>query len=71
LIQEINGSAVGDSWSKIIIIYNSGNNYTVNIPEGNWTVAMENGLPPYENSNKTVTNSIEIEGTAVTILYQN
>ena len=68
VINTINGAGNGDSWSKIIVIMNSANNYTYSLPSGNWTVAMEKSTPV--TSPRTVSGSVVAEGTAVTVLYQ-
>jgi pullulanase len=64
----INGAANGDSWRNIMVISNSGNNQTVNLPVGTWTVALEKSNPALAERN--VTGSVDIEGTALTVLYQ-
>jgi type I pullulanase len=63
----ITSSNNGDSWSKILVIYNSGNNFAYTLPSGTWNLAVEkeNGA-----ASGSYTGSITIEGTAVTVLYQ-
>lgn len=70
LINQINSAANGDSWSEIIVIYNSSNDYSYSLPAGNWQVAMEKSDPNAGNG-RTVSGSIIAEGTAVTVLYRN
>jgi len=70
LVNRINGAANGDSWKDIIVIYNSADNYTYNLPAGNWKVAMEKSDPNAGNG-RIVSGSIIAEGTAVTVLYQD
>lgn len=68
IINQINGAAVGDTWSKVISIYNSGSNYTYTLPSGQWYIAVEK-----ENANAggtPVSGTVVCEGTAVTVLYQ-
>lgn len=61
---------VGDSWKNIIIFYNPDQKRTLSI-NGTWNVAMELGNPPYDPKDvHTVTNQVVVDGTAVTILYQ-
>ncbi|MBL7744586.1 MAG: type I pullulanase [Chitinophagaceae bacterium] len=44
----INGEAVGDSWEKIMVIFNgSGNDHTYQLPAGEWKYALE---PAKENN---------------------
>lgn len=69
LVSQINGSAVGDSWKQVIVIYNSGPDYTVSLPAGTWNLIMSDGNPP-TTSGAAVTGSVVAAGTAVTILYQ-
>ncbi len=69
LVSQIHGAAVGDSWKQIIVIYNSGPDYTVSLPAGTWHLIMSGGNPP-TMSGTTVTENIVAAGTAVTILYQ-
>ena len=68
VINTINGAGNGDSWSKIIVIMNSANNYSYSLPSGNWNVAMEKSTPV--TTPRTVSGSVVAEGTAVTVLYQ-
>ena len=68
IVTTINGAAVGDSWSKIMLIQNSGGNTTISLPSGNWKVALEQSNPNL--AERTVSGSVVAEGTALTILYQ-
>jgi pullulanase len=68
IINQINGTAVGDSWSSIIVVSNSGSNYTYTLPSGTWNVAVEK-----ENSSVTgvsAAGTYVCEGTAITVFYQ-
>lgn len=68
VISQLNGAAVGDTWNQIIVIYNSGSNYTHTLPAGQWYVAVEK-----ENANvggTPVTGTYVAEGTSVSVLYQ-
>ncbi|GAA5218288.1 hypothetical protein GCM10025776_27050 [Corallincola platygyrae] len=69
LVNRISAGYHGDSWKEIIVIYNSSDNYTYNLPAGTWRVAMEKSDPAAGNG-RQVTGSIVAEGTAVTVLYQ-
>jgi pullulanase len=58
----------GDSWSRIMVIYNSGDNRVVSLPSGEWKVAVSG-----ENASvggTSVWNNFTAEGTAVSVLYQ-
>ena len=70
VVNRINGAANGDTWKNIIVIYNSADNYSYNLPAGTWKVAMEKGNGP-TNSPRSVSGSIVAEGTAITVLYQD
>jgi pullulanase len=68
VIYTINGAAVGDSWKKIIAVFNSDASYSYTLPSGSWKVAVEK-----ENAavgGTAVTGSYACEGTAATIFYQ-
>ena len=69
VINRIDGTAVGDSWSDIIVIYNSADNYSYSLPAGDWKVAMEKADPAAGNG-RVVSGSVIAEGTAVTVLYR-
>jgi pullulanase len=67
---DINAAANGDSWSRIYVIYASGGSFNYPLPSGTWKVAVEKNNPSLGNG-RTVSGSIGIEGTAVTVLYQD
>jgi pullulanase len=66
--EDIQGTPSGDTWSEILVIYNSGPNFDYKLPAGSWNVAMEKSAPV--TTERTVTGSITAEGTAVTVLYR-
>ncbi|XOV81131.1 MAG: alpha-amylase family glycosyl hydrolase [Aestuariibacter sp.] len=70
VVNHINAQANGDSWSEILVIYNSADNYSYNLPSGTWKVAMEGGLG-YDPNGRSVSGNIIAEGTAVTVLYKD
>ncbi|MCA0899549.1 hypothetical protein [Microbulbifer agarilyticus] len=63
-------ATVGDSWSGIIVIYNSVDNYTHSLPAGEWKVAMKKSDPAAGNG-RVVSGSVVLEGTAMTMLYRD
>ncbi len=65
----IRGEAVGDSWSDILVIYNSGPNVDFALPPGAWMVAMEKS-DPNAGADRIVVESVVAEGTAVTVLHR-
>ncbi len=69
VVHHIDGAAVGDSWSDIIVIYNSGPNTEFALPSGEWKVAME-ASDPSAGGDRIALGSVIAEGTAVTILHQ-
>jgi pullulanase len=69
LVNKINAQANRDGWQKIIVIYNSANNYEYTLPPGNWFVAMEKSDPKAGND-RPVSGTVTAEGTAVTVLHQ-
>ncbi|MDX2474407.1 MAG: alpha-amylase family glycosyl hydrolase [Candidatus Krumholzibacteria bacterium] len=70
VVSHINGAANGDPWKEILVIYNSADNYTHQLPEGDWKVAMEKGAGPTADNHRGVSGSVVAEGTAVTVLYK-
>ena len=70
VVHHIDGAAVGDSWSEVIVIYNSADNYTYSLPAGEWKVALEKSDPAAGNG-RSVSGSVVAEGTAVTVLYRD
>ncbi len=70
LVTDINAGANGDDWSRILVIYASGGNFSYPLPGGTWKVAMERNDPNAGNG-RTVSGTVDIEGTAVTVLYQD
>ncbi len=69
MVNHIQALANDDTWSEIIVIYNSADNYEYTLPAGEWKVAMEKSDPTAGNG-RTVSGSIIAEGTAVTVLYK-
>ena len=67
-MNDIKSAANGDSWKEVIVIYNSGNEFTFPLPAGTWLVAMEKSQPVDEE--RAVSGSVTAEGTAVTIVHQ-
>lgn len=69
VVNHIDAQANGDSWSEILVIYNSADNYSYSLPAGNWQVAMQNG-EGYQANGPMVSGSIVAQGTAVTVLFK-
>lgn len=68
LVNDIKAAASGDSWSEVLVIYNSGSDFQFPLPAGTWQVAMERSQPV--DQERTVTGSVIAEGTAVTVLHR-
>jgi pullulanase len=69
LVNHIKSGENGDNWSEIIVVSNSADNYSFELPDGSWKVAMEKSDPTAANG-REVSGSILVEGTAVTVLYR-
>ena len=70
VIKRLDGGASGDSWKDILVIYNAGPDTTVELPSGQWKVAMADGGPPMDSPG-TAANWFRAAGTAVSILYRD
>jgi pullulanase len=68
VVNDIKGTPSGDSWSEMLVIYNSGPDFDYQLPAGSWSVAMERSQPI--QTDRVVTGSVTAEGTAVTILHR-
>src|ERR1700745_55998 len=65
VVNDIKSAESGDPWQEIIVIYNSGNEFTFSLPGGTWLVAMERSQPA--DQERPVTGSVTAEGTAVPV----
>ncbi len=68
VVNDIKSAESGDAWKEMIVIYNSGNEFTFSLPGGTWLVAMERSQPV--DQERSVTGSVTAEGTAVTVVHQ-
>ena len=68
LVNDITPVGSETSWRRVLVIYNSGNNFEFTLPPGAWQVAMERSQAVA--AERTVTGSVTAEGTAVTVLHQ-
>jgi pullulanase len=68
VVNDIKSAGSGDPWKEIIVIYNSGSEFTFSLPGGTWLVAMERSQPV--DQERSVTGSVTAEGTAVTVVRQ-
>ena len=63
-INRIDGAAVGDLWSEIVVVYASGANREIPLPEGGWMVALER-LDSEIGNDRFVSGRVYVQGTAV------
>ncbi len=64
VVSVIDAEQNGDSWNEIVIVYNSGNSYSVQLPTGNWTKVFDiNGAVNVPG----LQGSVLAAGTAVTV----
>lgn len=67
----IKGSAVGDSWSDIVVVFNS-NDRAVVIPveQGKYTIAVENGKISEQGLRNATLKTIKVAPQSATIMYK-
>lgn len=70
VINRIRSGESGDGWSEIVVILNSGADYSFTLPPGAWKVAMERS-DPRAGQGRPVTGRVLAQGTAVTVLYRD
>ena len=68
VVNWIEAAETRDTWEEIIVIYNSGSAFTLSLPNGTWSVAMERSQPV--DHERAVTLSVTAEGTAVTVVHR-
>ena len=65
----INGKAVGDSWNKIIVVYNGNlSPVKVDLPEGKWQTFISSNR--VSQSPKSITTMAELKQSSCTVLFQ-
>jgi pullulanase len=67
----LNGEAVGDSWSEILVIYN-GNRGGVDMvfPQGEWNLVCEDGRMQLNAPRGFVGGPFYVHGTSAIIAYK-
>ena len=67
----LNGSAVGDTWSDIVVVFNS-NLRPVSIPveQGNYTIVVENGKVNQEGLRSARLKSVKVAPQSATIMFR-
>jgi pullulanase len=68
VVSDINAAANGDSWNRIIVVYNSGSNYEYTLPAGTWYLEAS-GIDANVGG-IAVSGTVTCEGTSVTVLRQ-
>ena len=67
---QINGSAVGDTWSTIIVILNGkSTNTKVRVPQGNYTIICRDGKLAPDGLAKTKGRNISVPAQSALIMY--
>jgi type I pullulanase len=70
LAYELAGMAVGDSWERIIIIYNaSKETRTTSIPSGTWNVVVEQGQAGNETLRTAKDGQVSVPAISMTVMY--
>lgn len=65
----INGTAAGDTWKNIFVAFNgTTKSSTINLPDGEWTTALNNG--GMNAIGEKATGTLTMQGTSVVILYK-
>ena len=66
IIYSINGAALKDSWKKIIVAFNGNKKeHTINLPPGNWKVAIG-----ADKKQQAVSGKVTIEGVSAAVFYK-
>jgi hypothetical protein len=67
---ELNGKAVRDNWSRIIVVHNpTATEVTLDIPAGNWTVVVS-GEKAGILSLGTIQNALRVGPSSTSVIYQ-
>ena len=66
----INGKAVGDSWSKIFVIHNSGKEASIKLPSGKWKVVVQ-GDKAGTKTLAEISGEVKVDSKSTTVLYQD
>ncbi|SHN78158.1 pullulanase, type I [Paenibacillus sp. ov031] len=70
LAYELAGTAVGDSWGRIIVIYNaSKETRTTSVPSGTWNVVVEQGQAGTETLRTAKDGQVSIPAISMTVMY--
>ena len=68
---QISNNANGDSWKNILVLLNGNlSSKTIKIPEGRWTLAVDENTINEEGIKEITNSSISIPGTAAYVLFE-
>jgi pullulanase len=68
---ELNGTAAGDSWSKIILMFNpTKTNESFTVPSGTWNIVGDQGQVGTSTLGTTGSGSLQVPALTTEILYQ-
>lgn len=72
IVYRISNNANGDQWKNILVILNGNTvSKTVNLPKGNWTLAVNGDIVKETGIGSGLNGPVTIEGTAAYVLYSN
>ncbi|WP_433921788.1 type I pullulanase [Paenibacillus taichungensis] len=70
LSYELAGTSVGDSWGRIIIIYNaSKETRTISVSSGTWNVVVEQGQAGIETLRTAKDGQVSVPAISMTVMY--
>lgn len=70
LAYELSGTSVGDSWGRIIVIYNvSKETRTISVPSGTWNVVVEQGQAGTETLRTAKDGQVSVPAISMTVMY--
>ncbi|MDN4604708.1 type I pullulanase [Paenibacillus sp. F6_3S_P_1C] len=72
LAYELVGTAVGDSWGRMIIIYNASNvTRTTSVPSGIWNVVVEQGQAGTDVLRTVKDSQVSVPAISIMVMYSN
>ncbi|MGP3784019.1 hypothetical protein [Paenibacillus sp. 1A_MP2] len=72
LAYELAGTAVGDSWGRMIIIYNaSKETRTTSVPSGIWNVVVEQGRVGTDVLRTVKDGQVSVPAISMMVMYSN
>ncbi|WP_433707312.1 type I pullulanase [Paenibacillus illinoisensis] len=72
LAYELSGTAAGDSWDRIIVIYNAAKeSRTLPIPSGMWNIVVEQGQAGLEPLRTVSDGQVSVPAISLMVMYAN